>query len=77
MQFLENAVQTVVDNYVTFFNCTPVDRASDSMVAPTYSAIHFSWLGPELLVCCLAHRGSTGIFAFAPGFSKLFGAQHH
>ena len=30
-------------------------------------------LGPELLVCCLAHRGSTGVFA--PGFSKLSGAQ--
>ena len=25
-------------------------------------AIHFSWLGPELLVCCLAHRGPTGVF---------------
>ena len=24
--------------------------------------IHFSWLGPELLVCCLAHRGPTGVF---------------
>ena len=25
-------------------------------------AIHFSWLGPELLVCCLAHRGPIGVF---------------
>ena len=25
----------MVDNYATFFNCTPVGRASDSMVAPT------------------------------------------
>ena len=24
-----------VDNFVAFFNCTPVDRASDSMMAPT------------------------------------------
>ena len=24
-----------VDGYATFFNCTPVDRASDSMMAPT------------------------------------------
>ena len=23
------------DNYAAFFNCTPVDRASDSMMAPT------------------------------------------
>ena len=25
----------MVDNYAAFFNCTPVDRASDSMIAPT------------------------------------------
>ena len=25
----------MVDNYAVFFNCTPVDRASDSMIAPT------------------------------------------
>ena len=37
---------------------------------PRHKAIHFSWLGSELLVCCLAHR-----FSFAPGFCKLFGAQ--
>ena len=24
-----------VDNYAAFFNCTPMDRASDSMMAPT------------------------------------------
>ena len=29
---------------------------------------HFSRLGPELLVCCLAHRGSTGrVFFFCSG----------
>ena len=28
-------------------------------------AIHFSWLEPELLVCCLAHPGSTGVFCFS------------
>ena len=49
-----------VDNYAAFFNCTPVGRASDSTMAP--KAIHFSWLGPELLVCCLAHRGPTDVF---------------
>ena len=27
--------------------------------------MHFNWLGPELLVCCLAHRGPTGV-SFAP-----------
>ena len=25
----------LVDNYAVFFNCTPVVRASDSMMAPT------------------------------------------
>ena len=25
----------MVDNYASFFNCTPVDRASDSMMVPT------------------------------------------
>ena len=27
--------QITVDGYATFFNWTPVDRASDSMMAPT------------------------------------------
>ena len=36
-----------VDGYATLFNCTPVDRATDSMMARP-KAIHFSWLGPEL-----------------------------
>ena len=27
----------MVDNYAVFFNCTPVGRASDSMVGPTQS----------------------------------------
>ena len=26
-----------VDGFAALFNCTPVDRASDSMMAPTYS----------------------------------------
>ena len=47
------------DNFAAFFNCTPVGRAS--MMTPL-KAIHLSWLGPELLVCCLTHRGSVGDF---------------
>ena len=27
----------MVDNYAAFFNCTPVGRASDSLMAPTSS----------------------------------------
>ena len=29
--------QIKVDGYAALFNCTPVDRASDSMMAPTSS----------------------------------------
>ena len=36
-----------VDGYAELFNCTPVDRASDSLMARPKS-IHFSWLRPEL-----------------------------
>ena len=63
----------MVDNYVAFFACTPVGRASDSMTAPT--AIHFSWLGAKLFVCCLVHRGSAGVFLLLRIFSKLLGDQ--
>ena len=59
----------MVDNYAAFLNCPPVGRTSDSMT-PRHKAIHFSWLGPELLVCCLAHRGSTGVY-FCSGFQYV------
>ena len=38
-------------------------------------AVHSSWLGPALLVCCLAYQGSAGVFFFCSGVIKLFGAQ--
>ena len=64
------------DIYAVFFNCTPVGRASDSIIWPRLKAIYFSRFGQEILVCCLAHQGSTGVFFyFAPDFSKLIGAQ--
>ena len=47
--------QIMNDNYAAFFNCTPVGRASDSMMAP-FKAFHFSWLRQERLVCCLAYQ---------------------
>ena len=47
-----------VKNIAALYYCTPVDRASASMMARP-KAIHFSWLGPELSVCCLVRRGST------------------
>ena len=29
---------------------------------PRLKAVRFGWLGPGLLVCCLAHRGPAGVF---------------
>ena len=40
-------IPITVDGYATLFNCTPVDRASDPMMARP-KAIHLSWLVPEL-----------------------------
>ena len=47
-----------VDHFAALFNCTPVDRASDSIMARP-ETIYFTWLVPELFVCRLVHRGST------------------
>ena len=57
----------MVDNYAAFFHCTPLGRASDSMIAQL-KAIHFSWLGPELPVCFLAQRDSTGPVVLLCGY---------
>ena len=36
--------------------------------------LHFSWLGPELLVCCLVQLVSTGVFLFLRfNFSEVIG----
>ena len=51
-----------VNNFASLFNCTPVGRVSDSMMAPRYKAIYFSWFGPELF--CLLHG--------PPGFNCWF-----
>ena len=45
-----------VDNFAVLFNCTPVDRASDSMMARP-KAIPSSWLGPELFRLLLGPPG--------------------
>ena len=43
-----------VEKFAAHFNCTPVDRASDSMMT-----LNFSWFGAELFLCCLVQRDST------------------
>ena len=45
-----------VDIFAEVFNCTPVDRVSDSMMVRT-KATHFSWLGPELFRLLLGPPG--------------------
>ena len=52
----------MVDNYAAFFNIARRCVGRQTLRWPRHKAIHFSWLGSELLVCCLAHRGSTGVF---------------
>ena len=50
-----------VDGYAALFNCTPVDRASDSMMVPTLS-YSFYLVGTGAFVCCLVHRAQLIIF---------------
>ena len=47
-----------VDGYAVRFKCTPVDRASDSMIAMAES-YSFKLVGTGYFVFCLVHRGST------------------
>ena len=48
-----------VNNFASLFNCTPVGRESDSMMAPNIKLFILVGLGRSFFVCCLAHRGST------------------
>ena len=48
-----------VNNFASLFNYTPVDRASDSMMAPDIKLFILVGLGWSFFVCFLAHRGST------------------
>ena len=63
----------MVDNYAAFFNCTPVGRASDSIMAPTKLFILVN-LGRSFLSVALP-TGVQLVFFFSSGVSKLFGAQ--
>ena len=51
-----------INNFASLFNCTPVGRASNSVMAPRIrwprqKAIYFSWLGPELFCLLLGPPG--------------------
>ena len=62
-----------VDSYAAFFNCTPMGRASDSMMAPTKLFILPGWGRSFLSVAW-----STGVqlmFFFCSEVRKLFGGH--
>ena len=60
-----NAV--TVDSFASLINCTPVGRASDSVMGPTYSLlIYLSLLGLDLVL--LGHSGFNWWFSFPPVF---------
>ena len=59
-----------VNNFASLFNCTPVGRASDSMMAPDIKLFILVGLGRSFFVCCLSHRGSTVGFYSAPVFQR-------
>ena len=58
-----------VNNFAALFNCQPVDRASDSMMARP-KAIHFSWLGPELFRLLLSRHGAQLVIFHCFSFSS-------
>ena len=60
--------QITVDGYAALFNCTPVDRASDSMIAPT--STYSLWLGPKLSSVAWSTRAQLIIF-FCFSFSVV------
>ena len=63
----------LVDYFAAFFNCTPVGRASYSMMTPTQSYLFLFWGWSFLSVSW--PTGVQLVFLFCSGFSKLFCAQ--
>ena len=62
--------QIMAHNYAAIFNCTPVDRASDSMMA---SIIHVVGWGRRLLSVAWP-TGVKLVFLFCSGFSVSYWA---
>ena len=61
-----------VNNFASFFNCTPVGRASDSMMGQHKACCLFKLVGTGLsLVCCLVIRGSNCGFLVLQYFSGV------
>ena len=74
-----------VNNFASLFKCTPVGRASDSMMAQ-HKAIYFSWFGPELFClllgppgfncCCVANYRWNFVFVVQNGLYKRMFINH-
>ena len=64
----------MVDNYTAFFNCTPVGRVSDSMMAPDIKLLILVGWGRSFLSVAWP-TGVQLVFFFCSGVSRLFGAQ--
>ena len=59
-----------VDGFASLFNCTPVGRASDSMMGPTKSLlIYSSWLGLDLVLSFAWSFGAQLVVFFCSGIS--------
>ena len=59
-----------VNNFASHFNCTPVCRASDSVMTQ-HKAGYFSWLGWIFSYLLLCHSESNRWFSFAPVLSVV------
>ena len=58
----------MVDNFDALFNCTPVGRASDSIMGRTVELSDLSWLGLDLVLSVAWLFGVQLVFfCFAPG----------
>ena len=59
-------------NFASLFNCTPVDRASDSLMDPTESKLsYFSWLGTDLVLSGAWSFGVQLAVFFCSGISVV------
>ena len=61
-----------VDSFVSLFTCTPVSRASDSVLGPTSSLfIYLSWFGLDLVLSVARSFGVQLVVFFCSGISVV------
>ena len=59
-----------VNNFASLFDCTPVGRASDSVMGPT-CWMNFNWLGPDLVLSVALTFGVQRVVFFCSGISMV------